>query len=221
MILIAISVLVLAMISVALISAQEATEEATEVPSSFNDNRINGDIYLAGLAVYCTDENGNTDSNTYQNGGITVWGADGQEYIVLTVDQLRGDEEIPQPAVPTAMTEEAMMPTETATPAPTVEAMATEEMMPEPVLLARATTMNGTIWLFRIADDVFALQGNDEYGKFYTYTWTGCSLGVLSTETAPFAGLEFSDTTDNDAMATEEMMPAETAMPTEEATAQS
>ncbi|MCC6802551.1 MAG: hypothetical protein IT319_06685 [Anaerolineae bacterium] len=213
--------LVLAMLSAALIGAQEATEEATEVPSSFSDNRINGDIYLAGLAVYCTDENGNTDSNTYQNGGISVWGADGQEYIVLTVDQLRGDEEISQPVVPMETTQEAMTPTETATPAPTVEAVGTEEVMPEPVLLARAETMNGTIWLFRIADDVFALQGNDEHGKFYTYTWTGCSLGVLSTETAPFAGLDFSDTTGAESMATEEMMPAETLMPTEEATAQS
>lgn len=215
---------VLASLSAVIIAAQESTEEApeaTEVPSSFSDNRINGDIYLAGLAVYCVDETGSTDTNTYQNGGITVWGADGQEYIALTVAQLRGDEEIPQPAVPMEMTEEPMM---EVTPAPTDDMMATEEMMPEPVLLARAQTMNGPVWLFRVTDDVFALQGNDEYGKFYTYTWTGCSLGVLSTETAPFAGLDMEsmgDTTDMESMATEEMMPAETMMPTEEATAQS
>lgn len=210
---------VLALLSAALIAAQETTEEApeaTEIPSSFSDNRINGDIYLAGLAVYCTDENGSTDTNTYQNGGITVWGADGQKYIELTVDQLRGDEEIAQPVVPMETTAEAVTPTETATAVPTVEAAGTEEAMPEPVLLARAETPNGTIWLFRISDDVFALQGTDEYGKFYTYMWTGCSLGVLSTETAPFAGLDFSQTP-MPSMATTE----EPAMPTEEATAQS
>lgn len=210
---------VLALLSAALIAAQEATEEApevTEVPSSFSDNRINGDIYLAGLAVYCVDANGSTDTNTYQNGGITVWGADGQKYIELTVDQLHSDEEIAQPVVPMETTAEAVTPTETATAVPTVEAAGTEEALPEPVLLARAETTTGTIWLFRISDDVFALQGTDEYGKFYTYMWTGCSLGVLNTETAPFAGLDFSETPMPPMETTEEPV-----MPTEEATVQS
>lgn len=230
-VLVAVLLTVLASLSAVIIAAQETTEEApeaTEVPSSFSDNRINGDIYLAGMAVYCVDESGSTDTNTYQNGGITVWGADGQEYIALTVAQLRGDEEVPQPAVPMEMTEEPMMDvTPTATEAMTEsgdEAMATEEMMPEPVLLARAQSMTGPIWLYRIADDVFALQGNDEHGKFYTYTWTGCSLGVLSTDTEPFSMDEMSmmeESTEMESMATEEMMPAETMMPTAEATASS
>ena len=221
-ILIAMIVTVVAALSAVLITAQDSTAEpeSTAIPSSFSDNRINGDIYLAGLAVYCVDENNSTDTTTFQNGGITVWGADGQKYIELTADQLRGNEEISQPVAPMEMTEEAMSPAATPMPSPTVEAMATEDMMVEPVLLARAETMNGTIWLFRISDDVFALQGSDEYGKFYTYIWTGCSRGVLSTETAPFAGLDFTGS-DMESMATAEVMPAETMMPTEEATAQS
>ena len=120
-------------LSAAVILAQDVTEEppaeGTSVPSSFNDNRINGDVFLGGLAIYCEDENGNTSGNTFQNGGITVWGADGQKYIELTAAQLRGDEEIPQPppTMEVGATEE---------PVPTLDASATEEPF-EPILLVR------------------------------------------------------------------------------------
>ncbi len=178
---------VLSLLSVAVLMAQDSTPEATAMPSSFSDHRINGDIFLGGLAIYCEDENGSTDTTSFDKGGMTVWGPDGQKYIELTVNQLRGNEEIPQPP-PTMMpgaTEEAMAEV-------TAEAMPTEiigEGM-SPLLLARANTVNGEVWLFRVGDNVFALQGNDNTGKFFTYTWTGCSMGNLSTNTTPFAGVQ-------------------------------
>ncbi|MEP7291930.1 MAG: hypothetical protein ABI835_09105, partial [Chloroflexota bacterium] len=61
----------------------------------------------------------------------------------------------------------------TVTPDATMDASATEEPMMEPVLLAQAETVNGTIWLFRVGMDQFTLQGNDNTGKFFTYSWTG------------------------------------------------
>ncbi len=172
----------LAAVALAQESTEEPTPETTTVPSSFNDNRINGDIFLGGLALYCADQNGSTATNTYQNGGITVWGVGGIEYIFLSADQLRGNAVIPQLAtMEVSMTEEPA-PTETATLAPGM----TEEPM-APVLLAQANTPNGAVWFFRTGDDQFALQGTDNTGKFFTYTWTGCSLGSVSTDTAPFA----------------------------------
>ena len=64
------SILIIAvLVSSAAIFAQDATPESTAVPSSFTDGRINGDIQLGGLAVYCADANGNTHVNSYQDGG--------------------------------------------------------------------------------------------------------------------------------------------------------
>ncbi|MEP7291931.1 MAG: hypothetical protein ABI835_09110 [Chloroflexota bacterium] len=61
-----------AVMSAAAILAQDSTSEppseATDVPSSFNDNRINGDIFLSGLAIYGVGESGLTAGNTFQNG---------------------------------------------------------------------------------------------------------------------------------------------------------
>jgi hypothetical protein len=76
-----------------------------------------------------------------------------------------------------------------------------------PVLLARNATPNGELWLFRVGDDTFALQGTDTTGKFYTYTWAGCSLGSIATDTAPI--MEFLPGT---------MMPEATMEATAEAT---
>lgn len=177
----------LAVMSAAAILAQESTPEATsepgegtEMPSSFSDNRINGDVFLGGLALFCEDEFGATDGNTFQNGGITVWGPDGQKYIELTAAQLRGDMEISQPP-PTPD------PLVTPMPEATMDVSATMVPMMQPVLLARASTVNGPIWLFRLSnDDTFALQGYDNTGKFYTYVWQDCGLGTLDLSAAPF-----------------------------------
>ncbi len=201
MILVSMALSLITVFSAAALLAQDATEEpsmeATEVPSSFADNRINGDIFLGGLALFCEDENGMTDGNTFQDGALTVWGPEGQEYIRLTAAQLRGDEEIDQPPpTPDMMT--------TPMPEATMEAMdaeATPEPMTDPVLLARAETTSGWIWLFRVGEDTFALQGTDNTGKFYTYTWTGCALGVLEAGTMPIFPVDGMP----DMMATEEM----------------
>lgn len=176
------------MLSAAAIMAQEGTEEppaeSTSVPSSFSDNRINGDIFLGGLAMYCEDENGNTDGNTFQNGGITVWGPDGQKYITLTASQLRGDEEIMQPVA--EMTDEPMMDATEMVDTDSMDSEDMDEVLTAPILLAQANTMNGPLWFFRTGTDTFALQGYDNTGKFYTYTWEGCALGTLDAGAAPF-----------------------------------
>jgi len=179
-----------ALVSSAALLAQdgtpESTPESTAVSSSFTDGRINGDVFLGGLAIYCQDQNGNTNVNTFQNGNLTVWGPDGQEYILLSVNQLRGNQEIPQLATMEVNMTEIAAPTATQTA--TLTASGTQEAQ-QPFLLAQANTVNGQIWLFRVGDDQFALQGNDNTGKFFTYVWTGCSLGTLSTDTAPFSNL--------------------------------
>jgi len=182
------SVLIIAiLVSSAVILAQgatpESTPESTASASSFTDGRINGDVFLGGLAIYCQNQNGDTHVNTFQNGDLTVWGPDGQEYIFLDVNQLRGNKEITQLATMEANMTETVQPTATQTA--TLTASGTQKAQ-QPFLLARANTTNGQIWLFRTGDDQFALQGNDNTGKFFTYMWTGCSLGSLSTDTAPF-----------------------------------
>lgn len=182
-ILIGVVLSLLAVMSAAVIMAQESTPEATSEPSessSFSDNRINGDVFLGGLAIFCEDENGATDGNTFQNGAITVWGPDGQKYIELTAAQLRGDEEISQPP-PTPD------PLVTPVPEATLDPEATPEPLTEPVLLAQADTINGPIWFFRVGnDDTFALQGYDNTGKFFTYSWQSCGLGTLDPNAPPF-----------------------------------
>jgi len=179
-----ISVLVSSAAILAQDSTPESTAESTAVSSSFTDGRINGDIFLGGLAVYCQDQNGGTNVNSFQNGGLTVWGPDGQEYIFLSENQLRGNQEIAQLATMEVNMTETAVPTQTAT----VTASGTQEAQ-TPFLLAQANTVNGQVWLFRVGDDQFALQGNDNTGKFFTYVWTGCSTGILSTDTAPFNSL--------------------------------
>lgn len=230
MILVTSVVAVLALLSAALLAAQSATveptAESTSVPSSFNDNRINGDIFLGGLALYCEDENGSTAGNTFQNGALTVWGSEGQEFIRLTASELRGNMEVEQPDMMAtqdmmAGTEEA---TQMASSSDDVSSMATSEAtatMDNPVLLARANTPSGTIWLFSLGNDQFALQGTDNTGKFYTYSWTACGLGSLTTDTAPFNPME--ETMMSTQEATEPAMTS-TEMPTSataEATSQS
>jgi hypothetical protein len=220
-----VAITALTLLSTALLLAQETTPEptaeVTDMPSSFNDNRINGDVFLGGLALFCEDETGSTAGNTFQNGALTVWGAEGQEYIRLTAAQLRGDEEIPQPppAMEPGATEEPMM-TET------VEPEETQEPLASPVLLAQAETANGTIWLFRVGMDTFALQGNDNTGKFFTYTWTSCALGTLTTDQPPFTTFLTIPTVGMTQEATAEAtsdaaMPAPTDEATAEATASS
>jgi len=181
-----ISVLVSSVAILAQDSTPESTAESTAASSSFTDGRINGDIFLGGLAIYCQDQNGNTNINTFQNGGLTVWGPNGQEYIFLSANQLRGNQEVPQLATMEVNMTETVAPTATQTA--TMSASGTQEAQ-QPFLLAQANTVNGPIWLFRVGDDQFALQGNDNTGKFFTYVWTGCSIGTLSTDTASFANL--------------------------------
>jgi len=173
--LLAVVLVISALVSSAAILAQDATPESTAVPSSFTDGRINGDIQLGGLAVYCADANGDTHVNSFQDGSLQVWGADGKEYITLTAAELSGNEEITQPPP----TEEPMM----ATP----EAGATEEMVSptNPALLARAAGPYGEIWFLKVGDNDFVLQTNDEHGKFITYTWEGCGLGNIQTDVVP------------------------------------
>jgi len=215
-------VTVLAFSSTAILAQEETASvvpvpEASETavpPPSFTDGRINGSISLGGLALYCVDKNNNTHVTSFQNGSITVWGVGDQKYINLTANQLRGNVEVPQePSVMLEqMTEEAMM-----NAAPTE--MATEEMMePEvtampmgdqPILLAQALTPNGLIGFFTFGGDEFALQGHDETGKFFTYTWTGCSTGSIDTATQPYLPeLEAVATVEFPAFATEEATPA-------------
>jgi hypothetical protein len=180
-------------VSAALISAQEATDE----PSSFADNRINQEIStsMGGVAIYCVDQNGSAAGNTFQNGSIEVWGINGEKFIVLTVDQLRGNEEIVQPVVmpdASATMEATTEATEEAAPLATALPPATDEVTGAmlPVLLARAATPNGELWMYRVGEDTFAIQGTDTTGKFYTYTWAGCSLGSIATDTAPILSFE-------------------------------
>ena len=157
-------------------------------PPVFTDGRINGSVDLGGLAIYCVDRNNNTHVNTFQNGSITVWGIGDQKYMNLTAAQLRGKVEVPQPP-----SEMEMQMTQTAPGAATQSAAMTEE--PEvtalpagqtAILLARATTPNGEIAFFSFGADQFALQGHDQHGKFFTYTWTGCSTGTIDNTTAPY-----------------------------------
>jgi len=181
-----VSVLIISvLVSSAVILAQGGTPESTPAStapaSSFSDGRINGDIQLGGLAVYCADASGNTHVNSFQDGSIQVWGADGKEDIVLTAAELSGGKEImqPPPTMEAGATEEPMM----ATPM----AGATEEMVSptNPALLARAAGPNGEIWFLKIGDNQFVLQTNDEHGKFITYTWEGCSMGNIQTDVVP------------------------------------
>jgi len=191
----------------------EASETAVP-PPSFTDGRINGSISLGGLALYCVDKNNNTHVNTFQNGSITVWGVGDQKYINLTANQLRGNSEVPQePSVMLEqMTEEAMLnaePTEMVTQEMIEPEVTIMPMGDQPVLLARATTPNGLIGFFSFGGDEFALQGHDETGKFFTYTWTGCNTGSIDTATQPYLPeLEAVATVEFPAFATEEATPA-------------
>jgi hypothetical protein len=188
----------LTILSAAAIMAQDSTEEppaeSTAVASSFADNRINGDVFLGGLALYCEDENGNADGNTFQNGAITVWGPDGQKYLELTAFQLRGSNDSDMDMMES--TEEPMMEV-TAEPF-------------EPVLLAQANTINGTIWFFLNGTDRFTLQGTDNTGKFYSYTWEGCAQGGLDVGAGPIisSGMNMMPTAEMTMEATDMVTPA-------------
>lgn len=181
----------------------EAPEEETAVPQpAFTDGRISDIVGLGGLALYCVDSN-NVNVTSLDDGSITVWGVGDQKYIELTADELRGDVEVTQePSVAEAEGEL----TEAAPMMEATEDMMTDDMMTEeasdmdmaeatemvldmePVLLARATTPNGEIGFFRVSDDdQFVLQGYDDKGAFFTYTWTGCNVGTVNTVTAAFA----------------------------------
>ncbi|MEP7293175.1 MAG: hypothetical protein ABI835_15435 [Chloroflexota bacterium] len=174
--------------------AQEATETPVP-PPTFTDGRISDIVGLGGLALYCVDANGTNNMNSFEDGAITVWGVGDQKYIELSADELRSDEEISQePSVMEMegeMTEEASMDEMMTEEASMMDEMMTEEapmvLLEEPVLLARATTPNGEIGFFRVSnDDQFVLQGHDDKGAFFTYTWTGCGVGKLDHTTGAF-----------------------------------
>jgi len=169
----------------------DATETVVP-PPSFTDGRINGSVSLGGLALYCVDKNSNTHVTTFDNGAITVWGVADQKYINLSANQLRGDVEIPQMPSQMQMAEMTEMPAAMATMEVTeIDEAAATAMPPgqSPILLARADTPNGEIGFFTLGGDEFALQGYDENGKFYTYTWTGCSTGTLDNSTEAYMPL--------------------------------
>ncbi len=204
------AILVIALlVSGAVIYAQtpQATPPSTAQASSFTDGRINGDIDLGGLALYCTDQTGNTHVNTFQNGGIELWGVGGRKYIVLTAAQLRGTTEIMQPPA----TMEAGM-TETPMPAATQMSGTQEAAQMPPTLLARAATPNGEVFFISLGNDNFELQGTDNTGKFFSYFWTGCSIGNIQAGAVPL----FSSTPGASSSGA-----SSTAMPTAEMTAAS
>jgi len=218
----AVSVALLAFSATAILAQEETptvvpmpdATEAAVPPPSFTDGRINGSISLGGLALYCVDKNNNTHVTSFQNGSITVWGIGDQKYINLTANQLRGNVEVQQaPSVMVEqMTEEAMTSGD-ATMMPTEEMMEPEvtamPMGDQPILLAQALTPNGLIGFFTFGGDEFSLQGHDETGKFFTYTWTGCSTGSIDTTTQAYLPeLEAVATVEFPAFATEEATPA-------------
>jgi len=177
-------------VSATAILAQSETPTVVP-PPAFTDGRISDIVGLGGLAIYCVDQNSNTNVSSFDNGAITVWGVGDQKYISLSAAQLRGDAEITQApsAMEASMTEAAPMmePTGMMTEDATEMVEATPMAMAhEPVLLARATTPSGEIGFFSLGDDLFVLQGHDDKGSFFTYTWTGCSTGVLDHTTAAF-----------------------------------
>lgn len=175
-----------------------APEEGTATvvpPPAFTDGRISDIVGLGGLALYCVDEN-NVNVSSLDDGSITVWGVGDQKYIELSAEELRGDMEVSQePSVAEVegeLTEAAPVAEATDVMEETSDILMAEatEVVPDmtPVLLARASTPNGEIGFFRIGnDDTFALQGNDDKGAFFTYTWTGCNTGTVNTVTGPFA----------------------------------
>jgi len=192
---------ILAMLFVAsgtAVLAQEATETPAPVPPpTFTDGRISNTAGLGGLALYCVNSGG-VPGDSFEGGAITVWGVGDQKYIELSASELRGSVEVMQepsvmemegeltveaPAVDTPM----MMETEAAEAVSDVMPEATALVLAqEPILLARATTPNGEIGFFRIGNDQFALQGHDDKGAFFTYTWTGCNTGVIEHTTGAF-----------------------------------
>lgn len=173
--------------------AQEATETPSPIPPpTFTDERISETAGLGGLALYCVNSSG-TPGDSFEGGAITVWGVGDQKYIELTAAELRGNVEVTQePSVMEMegeLTVEApvIMETDEADVVSEIEPEATElVLIQEPILLARASTPNGEIGFFRIDNDRFALQGHDDKGAFFTYTWTGCNTGVIEHTTAPF-----------------------------------
>jgi len=171
------------------------TETPTAVPPPvFTDGRVNDNVNLGGLAIYCVDQSNNTHVTSFQNGAITVWGIGDQKYMNLSAAQLAGNVEVPQPpsememqmtqTAPAATMQSAEVPTEA--PGAVMQEVTPNAAGQTPVLLARATTPNGEIAFFRVDTDQFALQGHDNNGLFFTYTWSGCAEGVLDQTTAPY-----------------------------------
>ena len=190
--LLAISITLITLLAFSGTALLAQSETATVVPPpTFTDGRINDIVGLGGLAIYCVDQNGNTHVSSFDNGAITVWGIGDQKYINLTAAQLRGSEEISQ--TPSVM--EAQMTEDASDDAANRDddrrighhdgGSHPDGNVEEPVLLARATTPTGEIGFFSFGGDMFALQGHDDKGSFYTYTWTGCSTGKLDHSTVP------------------------------------
>ncbi len=159
-------VLLIAAVVIGAILVTGAAILAQGTNGSFGDARINGDIYIGDLALYCVDQNGTPNRSSFQDGGITVWSVGGSKYIDLNAAQLRGEQ---------------------ATTSNTHVVGDPSEITQFPVLLATAQTDLGEIWFWLAGpNDFFQLQGTDQWGKFYTYTWQGCSLGYVANGGGPY-----------------------------------
>jgi len=154
-------------------TTDEMTPEMTAEGTSevfFNDNRINNQVILGEFGIYCEDAQGIAGSS-YEGGGISVWGADGDQYISVEEEALRQLSDMDMAEA--TQDASAMM---TNTP----EMMTTPSQ--RPILLGQANGQNGPVMLFLTGDNQFQLVGVLPDGKGFSYSWTGCT-GTLAVDT--------------------------------------
>jgi hypothetical protein len=153
---------------------------------SINDGRVNQNQLLGGIGIFCEDQNG-VVSNNYTNGGISVWGAEGEKYLFATAEDIAAAQsQFPLVTTTVQTDDQAQQGAQGSTTGDVQSSSAniqgrTGDFTTLRIgnqttgLIAAAQTARGPYNLYAAGDETFYLIGLDEYGRQFLYRWTGCT----------------------------------------------
>lgn len=143
---------------------------------SITDGRVNENQLLGGIGIFCEDQNGEV-STTYTNGGISVWGPEGDKYLFASAaDIALAQTQFPLVNQTVDQVQQSAQNTTTEVVQGRTGNFDTLRIGQQNTgLLSAAQTQRGLYNLYASGGETFYLLGQDEYGRQFLYRWIGCT----------------------------------------------
>lgn len=163
-------------ILVGLLAFSVAAAALAQDDVSITDGRVNENQLLGGVGIFCEDRNG-VVSTDYTNGGISVWGPEGDKYLFASAaDIALAQTQFPLVNQTVDQVQQSAQNATTQVAQGRTASFDTLRIGNQTTgLLAAAETQRGLYNLYASGGETFYLLGQDEYGRQFLYRWIGCS----------------------------------------------